>query len=167
MEGRASLVGLRAARVAEKEVAAKVHEVGGNNRGPAVREFLKATGLGEGYAWCCAFAVWCFLQAGATTIAHTAGVWVMWDWARRNGYLVSRPFRGDIVLYDFYGHGIQDHAGIVAKVLSIRLVGRWYIKTIEGNTSSDDKGSQSEGDGVFVKRRLVRRDRVAFVRIPD
>jgi hypothetical protein len=31
--------------------------------------------------------------------------------------------------------------------------GKKYLSTIEGNTSNGDKGSQSNGDGVFVKKR--------------
>ena len=40
------------------------------------------------------------------------------------------------------------------------------LQTVEGNTSSGVAGSQSDGDGVFQRRRVVASKTVGFIRIP-
>ena len=55
---------------------------------------------------------------------------------------------GDIVLFDWDGRGVTDHVGFVEK----NLGGGW-LQTIEGNTSSGSKGSQSAGNGVWRRQR--------------
>ena len=41
-----------------------VREATGNNDGDKVESYLRYTDLGKGYAWCAAFASWCYGQAG-------------------------------------------------------------------------------------------------------
>ena len=145
-----------------------VHEEGGNNRGPVVDEYQRADTLpGEGYAWCMSLQQWCWKAAtGGELLAEgTAGCATFYDWARRSGYLVDRPLRGDHVLFDLDGdRQYDDHVGMVERVLGLGPV--LLLQTIEGNTSADDRGSQADGGGVRRKRRVVRRRRLAFVRIP-
>ena len=144
-----------------------VHEVGGNNRGPRVHMYLKLVGLGEGYAWCDAFVSWCLRQAAGRRLAiMSAGVGVTYTRARTLGWLVKRPYHADLVLFDFDADGgFDDHIGFVLKVLHL---GPWWLtlRTVEGNTSSGKNGSQADGDGVFIRTRVVNRKRVAFVRVP-
>jgi hypothetical protein len=82
------------------------------------------------------------------------------DEARRRGLVVSEPQPGDLVFFDWQGRsaGWSDHVGIVEKVNSDGTV-----TCIEGNTSKDNKGSQSNGGG-WYRRVRTRGTICAFVR---
>lgn len=147
-----------------------IREVGPENHGPWVRRFLAEVGLPEGYAWCDAFVSYeLHAAAGRRLPVESASVWETYTAARKLGWLLpgsAKPARGDLVLYDFDGDGrADDHIGIVVSARSLPG-GLVQLRTVEGNTSSGAAGSQAEGDGVYVRTRIVRRSRVAFVRIP-
>lgn len=160
-------------RIREKLVRAElaaaklgVGEVGGNNHGPWVKKFLAEVGLPEGYAWCDAFQSYeMHVVAGVRLPIESASVAQTYATAQRLGWVVTRPFRGDLVCYDFDGDGcFDDHIGLVVRVL--HLGPTLILRTVEGNTSSGKKGSQADGGGVYLRVRTVSRKRVAFVRIP-
>lgn len=163
-------------RLVRAEVAAAsqgIREVGGNNHGPEVKKFLAETGLPEGYAWCDAFQSYEeHAAAGKRLPIESASVAQTFAVAQQLGWTVSRPRRGDLVLYDFDGDGqADDHIGIVTRVIHLpstkgRLFGSYVLRTVEGNTSSGVAGSQGDGDGVFIRTRVVRPSTVRFVRIP-
>lgn len=159
---------LREKLVEAEEAAAKlgIHEVGGNNRGPWVKKFLAEVGLPEGYAWCDAFQSYEEDGvAGHRLPIESASVGQTYATAKRLGWVVRTPARGDLVCYDFDGDGqFDDHIGIVAKVIALGPF--LTLKTVEGNTNSGFAGSQSDGDGVYLRRRIVSATSVAFVRIP-
>lgn len=161
---------LREKLVRAELAAAKlgIKEVGPANHGPAVKKFLKEVGLPEGYAWCDAFQSYEeHVAAGRKLPIESASVWQTYAKARDLGWIVKRPLRGDLVLYDFDGDGqADDHIGIVVRVLSISIPGCWSLRTVEGNTGSGSKGSQSDGDGVYVRNRVVKKNSVVFIRIP-
>jgi len=56
---------------------------------------------------------------------------------------------GDIAFFQFDKDAEPDHVGII-KFNNTALK---YLQVIEGNTSADKSGSQSNGDGVYLKRR--------------
>jgi hypothetical protein len=157
------------------------HEVGYNNRGPFVEMLQRADSLpGEGYAWCQSLqnGAWRLVTGGRVQKVNgrdeivggtmlgggTASVGMFRDWARSMGYIVTRPFRGDHVLFQFTSDTWPDHIGIVEKVLRLGPV--LILQTLEGNTSPDAGGSQSDGGGVYRRRRVVRTSKVIFVRMP-
>lgn len=142
---------------------AGIREVGGNNHGPEVKRFLAEVGLPQGYAWCDAFQSYeMHAAAGRRLPIESASVWQTYGRAKQLGWLVSSPAPGDLVLYDFDGDGAtDDHIGIV--VSAAALPGLWKLNTVEGNTGD---GSAADGDGVYLRTRVVRRSSVAFVRIP-
>lgn len=156
-------------KLVDTEVAAAklgIHEVGGNNHGPWVKKFLAECGLSEGYAWCDAFQSYEeHGVAGHRLPIESASVGQTYATAKQLGWVVSQPARGDLVCYDFDGDGqFDDHIGIVVKVLAL---GPFItLQTVEGNTSSGAGGSQGDGDGVFLRRRVVSAKSVAFIRIP-
>jgi hypothetical protein len=143
-----------------------IHEQGANNHGPWVKKFLAEVGLPEGYAWCDAFQSYVEHQvAGGRLPIESASVAQTYATARQLGWLVTRPFRGDLVLYDFDGDGqYNDHIELVIKVL--HLGPTLILRTVGGNTSSGIAGSQADGDGVWLRTRTIARNRVAFARIP-
>lgn len=105
-------------------------------------------------SWCMIFVWWCFRQAGAAElIKKTASCTACWNAMKSQAVSVSALRPGDIVFYDWDRSGDCDHVGIVESVGSSR------ITTIEGNTSSGNSGSQSNGDGVY--RRYRTRSQIA------
>jgi hypothetical protein len=156
-------------KLVQNELAATklgIHEVGGNNHGPWVKKFLAEVGLPEGYAWCDAFQSFemegC---AGHKLPIESASVEQTYATGKKLGWVVSKPARGDLVCYDFDGDGrFNDHIGLVVRVLGLGPM--MTLETVEGNTSSGTAGSQGDGDGVFVRRRVVSAKSVQFVRIP-
>lgn len=146
-----------------------VHEVGRANWGPQVKKYLAATGLNFPAAWCMAFVAWVYEQNGVRLdrlgLMHEASVGYMAEFARRQGWTVKRPLRGDIGCWDLTGDGWGDHVFIVTRVLSLGP-GGWLVRTIEGNTSPGNDGSQDNGDGVYERTRFIRRGDVTWVRVP-
>lgn len=143
-----------------------IHEVGGNNHGPWVKRFLAEVGLPEGYAWCDAFQS--FEEdgvAGHKLPIESASVGQTYAIAKQLGWLVTRPLSRDLALFDFDGDGqFDDHIELVDKVLALGPI--LTLRTIGGNTSSGIAGSQADGDGIWLRTRVIAANRVAFVRIP-
>lgn len=141
--------------IAGAEADAHVHEVGGNNLGPRVEQYLASVGLGGGQPWCAAFVSWCLRQAGVTVEPFTGDTWTIEDWARSKGELFNAdlarpqaPQRGDVFLLLSASTGRPTHTGFVEYVSSNGTFG-----SIEGNTGGS---SDTDGDGVFRKTRAAR-----------
>ena len=112
---------------------------------------------GSAYPWCCAF-VWCVHDEAGVPIKKTASCAELGSWFKNNGkFKTTGPNVGDIVFFKFQGSTRwTNHVGIVVGV------GDGYIKTIEGNTSSDDKGSQSNGGMVAERKRKLNNTIVGY-----
>lgn len=164
------LLRIAALRRAERYIGVTEHPAG-SNRGPQIDEWNRdACGL-TGVYWCCSFIHGCFKDVGFDLPGH-ASVGAVLAWAKSSGYVVKRPRRGDLVCFEF-GEGAyayDDHIGIVERVLALRWSGgrfTGWIQTVEGNTSAQNgSGSQSNGGGVFRRRRWVRGIGATFVRVP-
>lgn len=117
------------------------------------RWFAEITGdsyYGEsGVPYCAMFVSWCFSQAGATFPAYPSAYCpdiVSAGYAQGATVSVQQAAPGDVVLFD-WGHDDEaDHVGIVEH-------NDGYLTTIEGNTSSSNSGSQSNGGCVARKER--------------
>lgn len=72
-------------------------------------------------------------------------------WAQAHGQWVTTGYRpGDVLIYDFLGTSYKtDHCGICESVSG------QYVTAIEGNTSNGNTGSQSNGDGVYRRKRKL------------
>lgn len=109
----------------------------------------------QGQPWCCAFLAWVFNTAGERMAffggGKTASCSMLLRWYREQGLTV--PVEdvqvGDIALMNFHGGKDPEHCGLVTEK-GVDF-GYWYIKTIEGNTSSG--GSQDNGGAVCEKER--------------
>ena len=116
----------------------------GSNDGVSVRKFQAVTGAYRA-AWCASFAQYCLVQAGAGPIANrSAGVYYIVDYARKHGWIVSRPRPGDLVCF-IRGSG---HMGIV------RRVTRDGFSTVEGNAANSVLARSYNGFGapnVFIR----------------
>ena len=112
---------------------------------------------GANYPWCCAF-IWYIHNEAGVDIKKTASCAELGTWFKNKGkFKTSAPKVGDIVFFKFSGSSRwTNHVGIVVEV------GNGYIKTIEGNTSSDEKGSQSNGGMVAERKRKLNSTIVGF-----
>lgn len=107
--------------------------------------------------WCAMFVSWVYYKAGLlpTVTASTKKGFASCDaglkWFAKRDKLVpigdAQP--GDIAFFQFDTDAQPDHVGIVIK--NNKKLKR--LVCIEGNTAPDAKGSQSNGDGVYRKRR--------------
>lgn len=119
--------------------------------------------------WCAMFTTWAYEQAGNSpsfrrgeTYAYVP--YVVSD-ARnyRNGLAVTKdPLPGDLVCFDWQNDGVHDHIGLFEKWVDR---GRGRFSAIEGNTSSDSHGDQSNGGEVCRKTRTV--GGVVFARVAE
>jgi hypothetical protein len=106
--------------------------------------------------WCAMSASKMFFDAGAIkTVANTKKGFASCDaWLKyltKNNQLVplGQAQKGDIVFFQFDEDAQPDHVGIV-KGHNTTLK---YLMVYEGNTSSGKAGSQSNGDGYYLKKR--------------
>lgn len=162
------------AKIAESQVGH--HEQGGNNLGPDVVEYQKATWLTPGaWPWCAAFVCWCVWHAvqtlGMSPVwkrPRTAGAYDLEQWAvgkygdMLNAFKVfasnplksdTWPRRGDIVTFTW------SHVGIVIGYDPTTK----RLQTVEGNAGMSLTSDSASGDGVVRKeqhitkvRRLIR-----------
>ena len=117
---------------------------------------------GANYPWCCAF-IWCIFNEAGINIKRTASCMMLGDWFKQEGkYHKDNPQVGDIVFFKFSGSSRwTNHVGLVIEVNGNTLT------TIEGNTSSDNKGSQNNGGMVAIRIRKINSSVVGFGRISD
>src|SRR5574337_552714 len=172
----ASKIGLKAVIYAQAFVGVSEQPPGSNHGPPLVRQDVNgvvrqggidfwcktANGIPGGYPWCSAFATTAFKMAGRVIgDPRRASVGFFEAWASKHGYLVTRPYRGDLVCYRFDADNWPDHIGIVQKVLRLPRLGTpFLIRTVEGNTSMS---SNDNGGKVMVRTRWAYRCK--FVRI--
>ena len=151
--------------VALGEVDHKIREVGGNNRGPRIAQYLGSLDppIHSAAPWCAAFVAYCSdtaaRGAGLTNpldeVKLEAYVQSYYDWASPHK-LTSEPRRGDLVLFNFGGKR-WDHIGIIA----IPPNEHGILYSVEGNTGDVN---QRDGDGVYLKPRDTSKLTCCFVR---
>lgn len=164
----------RLVAIVESQVGTR--EQGGNNRGPSIERYQKATWLNPGpWPWCAAFACWClqqWLQDGEVRALlglhsgavedwrpQTAGAFDFEKWARKRGLQIvdegACVQAGDIIIFDF------SHIGFVTADATAIVK---TLKTVEGNTNGKGDRDSEAGDGVWRKVR-ARQLAKCFIRI--
>jgi len=120
--------------------------------------------------WCAMFCTWCFETSGDSPAfvkgSRFAYVPYVLDDARNNRHglkVTGDPIPGDLVLYNWDG-GEYDHIGLFEMWVP-QGGGSMYV--IEGNTSSDAAGNQSNGGEVCRKQRNVGSQATTFVRVSE
>ncbi len=127
----------------------------GNNSGYWVERFLASCKLKKGAQWCAAFVNFCLDSTGVRGLPFT-GSGLARHFATRNKTIkatevLSKQLElpaGTIIVWR-RGSTPFGHAGFVEK---------WKGKggtTIEGNTSSGERGSQYDGGGVWRRKRTI------------
>jgi hypothetical protein len=106
--------------------------------------------------WCAMSASKMYFDAGAIkSVANTKKGFASCDsWLKyltKNNQLVpvGQAQAGDLVFFQFDADAEPDHVGIVKGHNTILKV----LYVYEGNTSSGKAGSQSNGDGYYLKKR--------------
>lgn len=119
----------------------------------------------QNQAWCGSFVGWCYWKAG---FDMRGKVWVPYvpyivAWAEKIGAWTTKSGTqkdGDLVVFNWGGRGAVDHVGISWRD---ERPGVGY-RSVEGNTSPSNKGSQGNGGGVHVRYRK-RSDIAGWVRM--
>ncbi len=129
-------------------------ELTGHNDGPAVEKFLHSVGRRRGDSWCAAFVSYCLTAAKAKQPAVRSGLarsFIRKNSIKANDVLIGKVKikPGTIVVWR-KGQTISGHIGFV------RSWGEQCGKTVEGNTSSNERGSQDNGEGVYLKNRCIQ-----------
>ena len=98
-------------------------------------------------------AAWSYVKSGYRETGNNDTIFGRWyglnfHFAKKGQLVpVGQAEEGDIVFFQFDDDAQPDHVGIVFKNDGKNLI------CLEGNTSGDGKGSQSNGDGAFKKKR--------------
>lgn len=135
--------------VAKQELG---YEESGNNN----TKYGKWFGLNN-QPWCAIFVSWCYAQVGlvkSVAAQNSKGfascdAGLKWFTKRNKLVPVGQAQEGDIVFFQFDTDAQPDHVGIVLKNQKLSKT----LLCIEGNTSPTNKGSQSNGGGVYQKKR--------------
>ena len=140
---------------ASKIIKKAVRQIG-KKESPAGSNKVKYTewAIGKGkvvssykpYNWCAIFLDWCFVKSGYDFFKSCPNPWscgAIMKWAKEKKIWKATGIAGDLAIFDFDGNGVQEHIGLVEKVLS-----GGYYQTIEGNT-----GTTSDSNGGEVMRR--------------
>ncbi|MBB5934580.1 peptidoglycan-binding protein [Streptomyces zagrosensis] len=103
--------------------------------------------------WCdMAVSYWAHKSGNAAVVGRFAYCPSHVNWFRARGQWVSKNApakRGDIVFYSWDGGPVADHVGIVTE----DAPAGGTLRTIEGNTSAGNAGSQGNGDGCYRRTR--------------
>lgn len=129
------------------------------------------TKYGEAYSmngvpWCVEALWYWFMKAGERMAffggGKTASCSVLLRWYREQGLTVpvEQVQVGDIVLLNFHGGKDPEHCGLVVAVEDVVFRDGTYdhskrIKTVEGNTTPGEEGSQDNGGCVAMKTRYL------------
>ena len=131
-------------------------EIGTKETGNNDNKYGKWYGLNN-QPWCAMFVSWVFNKANLGNKITAQGekgfascdAGLKWFINKNKMIPIGQAQAGDIVFFQFDKDAEPDHVGIV-KWNNTRLK---YLQVIEGNTSSGSKGSQSNGDGVYLRKR--------------
>ena len=130
------------------------------NRSPKIDLIQREFGY-LGVAYCALFVQYCYKLACVKydypfTFPGTASSQTLFDWAKECTYTDKSLVRaGHLVVWRKFMKW-QGHVGIVIANPSESLIPN-SISTIEGNTSNNDYGSQSDGDGIYQRIRYTNK----------
>ena len=133
-------------------------ELTNRNDGTRVESYLSSVGLPKGNPYCIAIQYYCFDEAvnvlglpkSEIPIIKTGSSQYLYNWAIDNGKKASLNPRVNDILIWRTGKTNSGHGG---RVIAVGKGG--WVTTIEGNTSSDAKGNQRDGGGVYEKKRNI------------
>lgn len=121
--------------------------------------------------WCAVFVTYCDQTSGRASKSFSKGTYYMYvpyivndaRAGRRGLSVTSSPQPGDIVCFDWSWDSEFDHVGIVQSEPDAN----GDFTTIEGNTSPDNEGDQSNGGQVCRRYRNRYTQGTVFVRVQE
>lgn len=130
-----------------------------SNRGLVIDDIQKVFGY-KGVSYCALFAQYCYKRACTALnipfpFSGTASSQTLYQEALKKNWIETdfkKLQRGDIVIWQKWKMW-QGHVGIVERVFTELET----FHSIEGNTSSGDVGSQSNGDGIYRRVRYMKK----------
>lgn len=134
-----------------------------SNRGKELDKIQKLFGL-SGQQYCVMFVIYCYNLATMsltnikTPLPLTASSQTLYEDALKKGATYKDPKLikpGDIVIWRKFKLW-QGHAGFIDSL----LLNDNTFRTVEGNTSNNDFGSQRDGDGIY--RRVRKANKINF-----
>lgn len=131
----------------------------GSNRGLVIDKIQNYFGL-RGQQYCVMTVLYCYMEACNSLkikfpFPKTASSQTLFEHAKKLGAIYTDPKilkPGDIVIWRKLNLW-QGHAGLVIS----NLFGDNTFRTIEGNTSNSNYGSQSDGDGIYKRIRSANK----------
>lgn len=129
------------------------------NRGPEIDLWNKSNNSPLGSSYCCNFGQYCLRQAGASNPISKSGLaqntWKNAKKGTKHTYqeVINRGYKvrkGDVIIFQ---KGLTQYGHFAFSMEN------WKYsegKTIEANTSGNNKGNQSNGDGVYFKYRKIQ-----------
>jgi len=130
----------------------------GINRGIADK-YNRAIGNPLGSPYCQAGLYWCYLEA-ARSLGMSASVIPMprngmanstFDFFRKSGYKTAyKASVHDFIIW----RSPKNYTGHIERIIAVGKAG--WVTTVGFNTSPGTRGSQSNGDGVYIRKRNIR-----------
>lgn len=134
-----------------------------SNDGPMIREYQKIGGAAKGAPYCTSGIQWCFataqlqlrlegIECAMPILLGKPAVISQLNFAKKYGKQAEgMPALGSLIIWKS-PISFNGHIGIVIGILD-----EFHYKTVEFNTSADEKGDQRNGGGVYVKVRDIRK----------
>lgn len=135
-----------------------VREATGNNDGEMVEAYLASVGLKSGNPYCAAGQYWCFsksaeilrLNSAEIPLYRTGSTILMFNKAVERGRKVAYKANVDDLIF---WRKKEAYRGHVERVIKLKEAG--WVETVGFNTSSGLRGSQDDGNGVFIRKRNI------------
>jgi hypothetical protein len=140
-----------------------VREKGGNNRGftdKELRDKLAAQGWLPGYAWCSFFVMAMLYECG---IYNTITGWAPTAYNKKdviftNGVFYKTFKSGDVLVMTLSYSDKKKRFKNIGHTGIVDAVGKYSVRTIEGNTNTAGARDSRSGDGVYVKIRPLNKN---------
>lgn len=107
--------------------------------------------------WCAMFVTWCAVNAGSKVSFKKGSKYAYCPFVYHDSVYginglkkTTNPKRGSGVLFDWNNDGVADHIGFFIEWADDK---KTSFKTVEGNTSANNAGSQSNGGMVALRTR--------------
>ena len=140
-----------------------ISEKGGNNKGFTDRYFRKLMekqGWIPGYAWCSFFVMGVLDECD---IPNTITGWAPTAYNRKdviytNGKFYQSYSSGDVLIMTLSYNDKHKRFKNIGHTGVVELIGKYSVRTIEGNTNERGTRDSRTGDGVFRKVRPLSRN---------
>jgi hypothetical protein len=141
-----------------------INEKGGNNKGftdKYFRKLMEKQGWRPGYAWCSFFVMGVLDECD---IPNTITGWAPTAYNRKdvifdNGKLQKTYSPADVLIMTLsYSSTTKSRYKGIGHTGIVELIGKYSVRTIEGNTNDRGTRDSRTGDGVFRKVRPLSRN---------